>query len=270
MELETLKATDNPELANKLLSEVAETADPVVEATITRPADNEVELPGGYLTFSGEILKTAEVRELNGKDEEALGKATNVARMWQTLLTRAVVSIGGERASESVLDNMLAGDRDALLLGIYRVTYGNEATLQSYCDGCREVKEVNIDINSDIKTKILVDPVADRRFTVHGKKNEYVVNLPTGLVSKALGVNPDLTYAETVTLLLEKTIQLINDQPVMGKNQILNINVVDRKKIVEAIADRNIGPQFDDIVITCPSCEGELVVPISLGALFQF
>ena len=43
-----------------------------IEPTITAPSDNTVELPGGYLNAAGEVIRIAEVREINGKDEEGL------------------------------------------------------------------------------------------------------------------------------------------------------------------------------------------------------
>jgi hypothetical protein len=105
---------------------------------------------------------------------------------------------------------------------------------------------------------------------VRGRKNQYKVTLPTGVTAKLLANNTDLNYAESVTALLEQTVLEINDRPVISKMQIQNLSVTDRKALVEAIDKRNPGPQFRDITVTCPDCENEVQVPISIGTLFRF
>ncbi len=81
------------------------------------PPDGLVHLPGG-LWWDGELLDSAEVRELNGADEVVLAKAAKnatsfVASMIKVLLTRAVVSVGHhEPPSKEILDALLVGDRD--------------------------------------------------------------------------------------------------------------------------------------------------------------
>jgi hypothetical protein len=69
---------------------------------------------------------------------------------------------------------------------------------------------------------------------------------------------------------LEKTVLSIDGSPSLGKFQIQNIGIVDRKGLAEEISKKSPGPVFDDIVVQCPDCDGEVVAPISLGALFRF
>jgi hypothetical protein len=268
MENETLKASDNPQLANQLLNSVAETEQPVEEAQIVPPSDTTVSLPGGYTTLAGEVYRTAEVRELNGKDEEAIARVGGSGKVFSTILSRGVVSVGDLPATEKILDDLLAGDRDALLIGIYKATFGNTAELGAYCQGCKDIKTVALDMTEDIHMKVLADP-SDRRFTVKGRKNEYLVALPTGITQKELASNTDRTYAENLTLLLEQTVLEINGRPVVSKSQVQALGIVDRQLLTEAIAERNPGPQFQEIVVTCPDCESEVQVPISLGTLFR-
>jgi hypothetical protein len=116
-----VSAVNNAALANDLVQKALTETAPVEHNDVTLPSETLVDLPGG-LIFNGEVIKTAEVRELNGRDEEAIGRQGASARIWNTILTRAVVSIGNLPASEDLLDKMLVGDRDALLLGIFRAT----------------------------------------------------------------------------------------------------------------------------------------------------
>jgi hypothetical protein len=267
---QTFNAATNPTLANDLISQATAEQDTTqAKAELQSPSDTLVNLPAGYVTPDGEVIKTAEVRELNGKDEEFLSKTTTLGKGLNTVLSRAVVSIGSEPATEKVLDSLLAGDRDALLIGVFRATFGNTAEIGALCQGCNDVKTIEVDINSDIKTKVLVDP-ADRTFTVEGRKGEFLVTLPTGLVQRELTSNPDRTLAELQTVLLEHCIVEINGAPVVSKQQVLNLGLVDRRNILTEITSRNPGPQFENITVTCPDCEGEVVVPINLGTLFRF
>jgi hypothetical protein len=271
MENNIINATTNPDLANAAAAQaLAEPVAPKQSAKLLPPSDNLVNLPGGLLLPTGEVIKTAEVRELTGKDEEAIGKLTGTGRILNAILNRAVVKIGDKPVTESILDSLLSGDRDTLMLGIYKATFGNTAQFNSYCSGCEETKIVEVNIDEDIKIKTLIDPIGDRTFTVKGKKNEFLVTLPTGLTQKELSTSTNKTNAELSTLLLEQTVLEIDGLSVFGKSQVLNLGIVDRQTIGEELIKRNPGPQINDISVTCPDCDGKVVVPISIGALFRF
>jgi hypothetical protein len=271
MTTNSLNAASNPALANNLVAQA--TAEPETEvqpATITPPSETLVTLPGGYVSSAGEVVKTAEVRELTGKDEEAITRSSSLNKVFPTILSRGVVSVGKEKATEEILDKMLAGDRDALLLGVYKATFGPTATLICWCGGCNDSKEVEVNVDTDITSKLLVDPILDRRFTVLGKEKEFLVQLPTGYTQKEITANADKSMAELQTILLEQTVLEIDNNPVVSKTQIQNLGIMDRRKIGDEIAKRAPGPQFNEVTIDCPDCGGKVVVPITLGALFQF
>jgi hypothetical protein len=270
-ELNTINAGNNPDLANSLVDKaLAETEKPVEPAIVVPPFDNVVTLPSGYIGSDGRLITSVEVRELNGMDEEALSKVDTLIRLWSTVLSRGVVKFGQEQATENILDNLLIGDREALILGVYKATFGNASNVDAYCGGCKEFKTVSIDLNKDIKTKVLLDPIADRTFEVYGRKNKYLVTLPTGVAQKEMGADPNRTDAELKTFLLENCVQEINDQPVISKLQIKGMGIADRTMVVDEIAKRTPGPQFDDFEMDCPDCGGKVVVPVSLGTIFRF
>lgn len=271
MENNIINATTSPDLANAAVTQAL--TEPVVQkepAKLTSPFDTLVTLPGGLLLPTGEVLKTAEVRELTGKDEEAIGKVVGLGRILNTIINRAVVKIGDKPVTESMLDSLLSGDRDTLVLGIYKATFGNTAQFNSYCEGCNDTKVVEVNIDEDVKIKTLLDPIGDRTFTVKGRNSEYLVTLPTGITQKELSTNIDKTSAELSTMLLEQTVLEIDGTSVYGKTQILNLGVMDRQTIAEEIVKRNPGPQLNDISVICPNCNGKVVVPITIGALFRF
>jgi hypothetical protein len=266
----TINAAANPALANELLTKALKEEPKEIAPDIVLPSDTTVNLPGGYVNAAGEVIKTAEVRELNGRDEEAISKATNLGKAIMTILNRGTVKIGDEQAEERLLDQLLIGDRDALLLGILKNTFGKNIEVPAYCNGCTDEKIVQINIDEDIKFKILTDPVNDRIFTVKGKSVDYIVKLPNGIVQKEMINNMDKTSAELTTIILENTVVKIGETPVYTKAQVQTLSVSDRRVIIDEINHRAPGPQFDDVTVTCPSCESEVLVPINLGSLFRF
>ena len=266
----TMSAAANPAMANKAVQDMMAEKPKEVEIRITPPSDTVVTLPGGYITSAGEVTTEAEVRELNGRDEEEISKANTLGKALLTILKRGTVRVGNEPVTEQMLDNLLSGDRDMLLLGIFKATFGNIAHLGGYCGSCAEAKDVDIEIDKDIQIKVLTDALNDRTFVVKGKSLEYTVTLPTGVTQKELMLSADKTVAELNTLLLEQTIIKIGEAPVVSKIQVQNLGLTDRRKIVEEINKRICGPQFNDLTLGCPDCEGEVQVPISLGTLFRF
>lgn len=270
MENNTINAANNPGLANKLIQDaMVEETVPQEPAKIKTPSEVVVHLPGGYISPDGEVYRTAEVRELNGRDEEAIVRATSWAKAMVLILNRATVKVGPVASSEQVLDNVLAADRDAIMVGIYRATFGDDVELGAVCSGCNEVKTVSVDLTEDVKLKVLADPLEDRVFKVSGKNAEYTVKLPEGKVQRELAGSTDKTTSEMDTILLEYCVLEINGKPVLGKSQIQLIGLSDRRAILAEILEKNPGPQFDDITTICPDCGGEVVVPINVGALFR-
>ena len=267
---QTISASANPAMANNLINQAMAEAPVQKEVNIIPPSDTSVTLPGGFINAAGEVVTEAEVKELNGSDEEAIARASTLGKAILVILQRGVVRVGNQKADDKMLDQLLSGDRDMLLLAIFKATFGKTAEHSVFCVGCGDVKQVEIDIDEDNKIKTLADPINDRVFTVTGKKNTFTVQLPTGITQKELMLNSDKTAAELSTLLLENTVLRIDDSPVLSKLQVQNLGLVDRRKINEAINKRLAGPQFDDVKVICPDCEGEVFVPVNFGTLFQF
>jgi hypothetical protein len=270
IETQTLNAATNPALVNKLVAEATKETKQQEKAAIAPPSETVVTLPGGYVTLDGEVITEVEVRELNGRDEEAIARASSSGKVLTTILNRGTVRIGEMDATEEVLDQMYAGDRDAVLLGIYRATFGNEAILDAYCSGCDAYKDLTVDILEDIPMKKLDDPIGSSRFSVKGKKHEYTCAIPTGKTQKELLANGDKTIAELTTILLAGTVREINGRSVLSRNQIQEIGLADRRLIATAVDERSFGPVVNRVEAPCPDCGGKVVAPISLGTLFRF
>lgn len=267
---ETINAAANPDLANKLVEQAVSSAkepEAPKNVEILYPPKLTVELPGGYITPTGELIREATVRELTGRDEEAISRADTVGKSLLAILSRGTVAIGEEPATESLLDQLLVADREAILLGIYKATFGPIAQLTAWFDG--EPKPVEVNLDEEITIKKLDDPVADREFAVVHRNREFLVMLPTGIVQKEMFKNNDKSISELGTMLLENTVVSIDGERVYRKEQVRDLGLSYRAKITEEISKRNPGPQFAPISVTDPESGIEAVVPISLGTLFR-
>ena len=254
------------ELINKFAQKAMEGPEQVVETKA--PSGPEVKLPGGFIE-NGEVISTAEVRELTGVDEEAIAKASTTGKALNVLLQRGLVKIGSREATFADLDNLLSGDRDAILIGIRRITFGDTLDLSIQCGNCGVNQEVEIDISQDIPVKNLDDAVADRTWRVKTKKGYVTVSLPTGITQKKLIENADKTTAEINTMLLAGCVMSVNDEPSMGASTVLSLGMNDRSKIIDEIIARNPGPRLGEVKKMCKACGEFIALPLSLVELFR-
>lgn len=270
-----INAADNPALANQLLEEVnkmvvQEAVGTVPEVVIPSLPETTVSLPGGlYDPFEGTIVKTAEVRELTGADEEAIVKISDPGKALLSILERATVSIGEEASSKEKLGMLLAGDREMLLLAIRKATFGTEVEVQAVCDKCPDLQTFKIDLDKDVEVKTLDDPINDRRFTMKLKAGMAKVNLPSGDVQTKIINATDKNSAELDTLLLTSCVAEINDQPVLSSARIQSLGITDRRDLLEEIAKRNPGPLLSEIKKACGICGQEVNLPLTLAELFR-
>lgn len=255
------------ELVNKFAKQVMK--EPEADIVTRAPSSNEVELPGGLIEPNGEVLKTAEVQELTGADEEAIAKSGSTGKALNVLLQRGVLKIGSRDVRKDDLDNLLSGDRDAILLGIRRVTFGEQLKVYAKCYACATEQETEISLLNDIPVKNLEDPVADRVFEVETKKGVVRVSLPTGATQKRLMENNDKTSAEINTLLLAGCILSVGGTPSMGAATALSLGMADRTKILEELVDRNPGPRLGEVTKACTACGESMELPLRLLDLFR-
>jgi hypothetical protein len=273
--METINPLQNPKLANELAEKAMAEPDAKVQEVETLKAaalpSGEVELLAGhYNPFTGDLYMSAQVRELNGADEEAISKLSNIGSVLLTILSRAVVSIGGEKATSEMLEELLSGDRDLLLLHIRKITFGSTVPVYGSCTYCgSEDQEIVVDLDNDVKIVKLNDPVSDREFVIDCKVGPVEVVFPTGKLQKKMIQNSNKTAAELDTMLLRDCIQSINGVPVMNDSQILNLGLMDRRKILSELIEKNPGPELSDIRKPCGACSKEVIISLSLADLFR-
>lgn len=260
--------TSDPTILESLTKQLDEGAETKIKTVA--PSNSDVTLPGGFITGEGTVVKYAEVRELNGLDEEAISKAGSVGRALVVMLQRGLVSLGMEKANKEDLDRLLSGDRDAILIGIRRVTFGDHLNFSFECPHCQVELDVDVDLANDVPYKELEDPIEGRRFVYTSEKHgDIVVALPTGVTQKKLLENTDKTVAELNTLLLSGCVETINGVASMGATSVLKLGMHDREKIISEIIAKSPGPRLGEVKTTCEACGEDIPLPLSLADLFR-
>ena len=263
----TNQPSTDPSVLEQAIKEVEK---PVVNIKTVPPSNSEVALPGGFINREGALVKYAEVRELNGMDEEAIAKAGSSSRALLVMLQRGLVSIGTEEANKQDLDNLLSGDRDAILIGIRKVTFGNEADFTLTCPHCKTDLDVSVDLETDVPVKELEDPINGRRFEYESKKHGIIkCVLPNGSTQRKLMENTDKTLAELNTILLAGCVESVNGQPSMGASTVLKLGMADREALVAEIIKRNPGPRLGEVSTHCEACGEVIAMPLALTDLFR-
>jgi hypothetical protein len=243
--------------------------EPAVEITTRAPSASEVKLPGGFINSEGDLVTTAEVKELTGADEEAVAKAGTTGKALNILLQRGIVKLGSEEASKDDLDALLSGDRDAILVGIRRVTFGDTISYDVRCLVCGDEHQQDIDLIVDVPTRTIEDAINDRVWEVETKQGTAELTLPTGTLQKKLIENADRTAAEINTILLGGCLLSLGGRPSVGAKTALGLGMADRNNLIDEILKRNPGPRLGEVTKTCKACGEDIPLPLSLVELFR-
>jgi hypothetical protein len=272
---ETISTSDNPELAQQLVQaaiSMSEEEAVTVEQTkpaVTPPPSDEVKLLAGiYNPFNGEVVDTAEIRELNGVDEEALSKISDYGRSLMAILQRGTVKVGEEAATQDVLDGLLSGDREYLILKIRVATFGKDIELTGECPHCETSQTFNIDLEEDVTLHRLED-TSLRSFIVEGKAGEILVEYPDGATQRKLINTTDKTSAELDSILLKNCVTSINGKAVINAEQVKALGMKDRRTILAKLVEKNPGPDLSKLAKNCPGCGLEVPIPLTLADLFR-
>lgn len=232
-----------------------------------------VDLPAGYIT-NGVLFNVAQVRELNGYDEEHMSRVDvqrNVGTYITDLLFLAVVEIGGEKPTKDVVRSLLIGDRDALVLGIRKASYGSHVKFTLTCSSCANLSDVDIDLDEDVPTSKLDDPMT-RRFDVELRNGRASVALLNGAAQEAFSDNLlKRTPAETSSIMLAKSVIDINGQPTYGdENAVRALSSADRATLIDFIFEKQPGPRLGAIPVNCATCGEEYPISLGFPDLFRF
>lgn len=251
----------------QLLAEYATkfTEEPAQTIKTQAPSSSLVKLLAGVMV--NEKLETnLEVRELNGADEEAIAKSGTLGKSLNTILQRGVVKVGETAATDALLDQMVSGDRDLVMLAIRKLTFGPSIDNEMLCPRCGGRSPVHIDLDSDIPTK---EFTGIWEWDVETSLGVVRLGLPKGSAQKKLMDGEDRTSAELSTLLISECIVSVDGLPVVPSRIALSMSIRDRETILQQIVDNTPGPRLLEVTTACKACEEIISTPLSLASLFR-
>lgn len=260
-------------LANDLTKLVMKSMNPA--PTIDDMPDTYVKLPAG-LIVDNDVIQDAEVQELTGEHEELLAKAkntNNAAKYVATLLKCGVVSIGDHPVTQDMLDSLIQGDLDSLLMGVRRATFGDDFEVFGVaCPVCGEANDLTLDLK-DIPVKELEDPSVREFFVELRRGRKAKIQFPTGAVQNEI-FKKQLSVPEMNSITLAACVLSFVDakgveKPSNGLSDVKKLGLADRKTLQDYIYENQPGPRYDQVVAKCHACEGEVPVPLNVGILFR-
>jgi len=234
---------------------------------IAAPESVIVELQRGLLNpVTGQWQTTAEVRELNGKDEEFLAslegnKNITYAMYVGTLVSRATVRIGDTlvKNNKSVIEELITGDRDTLLVAILRATYGPERTFKYPCSACKTSNDVTINIEEDF-------PIQTTTFNL---REPFNVTLKNGEVMKfKLPVGSDnIAMSKGESLISRCVVWKEHKDSLYSEEWAKNLGLQDRNAILSAILGPKVGPKLGEVNTQCATCGADIVINVDWVSL---
>lgn len=264
-------AGENPLAIAEVLAEAGINGEPSDDVPLIEdPAPDTVTLPGG-LVIDGEVYRQATVRELNGEDEEHVSRAVlgNPMRFQQALLERGVVSIGPHEASEELLDRLLTGDRDMLVLGIRRATYGDTQDMDVTCGHCGVESKIRVTFADDVPIRPLPWDTREVEHEIELRSGAAVVQLVTGAMQRYVYGLEGKTASEANTHLFTKCVVSINGEQVNGRLEaVRKLGMQDRTTILHWLRDNQPGPDYTAIKHVCTICGKETPLDLQAEHLF--
>jgi hypothetical protein len=228
---------------------------------------NFIELQRGLLnTTTGIWERVAEVRELNGYDEERIASLENrknitYAEYITEILKMGVVSLGSISNFQSRLDDLAIGDRNSLFLAIVRTTYGRERSFDRTCDSCNKINKITIDLVDDFP---VVVPSFDPTDTLKVELRNGVIHelrIPTAADTLYVGKKAK-TNAEQSTLLLARCSVWKENAPTNPEEWARSLGMVDRNKLIKELISIEMGPTMEEVDVDCVHCGSKITAMI--------
>ena len=228
------------------------------------------EMLAGYKDKDGVIHKEFTLREMTGKDEEAIHKSdvkSNGSKVVSVLLSRCVTRIGtltpkslGKQKWEELIKSLLTGDQDYMLIQLRKMSIGDEIELNHVCP--------NKDCKAKLKTVLSIDelevvPFSGERVIEFELPRGYkdkkgvlhktgTLRLPTGLDREVLTPLAKTNLAKAETVMLTRLCKFDDgayiDDDVMG-----NLSIRDREYLQKLLQEHFFGVKLET-EITCDSC----------------
>ena len=241
------------------------------EPTMPEAEDPTAELPRGVF-YEGAWQTHVEVRELNGMDEERLSKYKVEEDLFNAILALGTERIGSIDFSgmslaerESILDNLLVGERMILFLTVVAATFGDERPVEWICNECESKNVTDLVLSEDFKPKIPED-VQGPFFFTDSKGREIEFRPVTGADVKNISTGMNMG-AKNTTVLSEILLKLDGDHIIDKKDFVQHLGMKDRRALLTKISE--VQPEVSlSVEVPCHSCGKENTLALSWVELF--
>ena len=219
-------------------------------------SEAHVTLPGG-LWVGDACQREAELRPLTGTDEAILlDKGTNLSPAQRTTMqiTSCLIRLGSiDPVTPSIARSLTVGDREALLLHLRRLTFGDKMQCILNCPSptCREKMEIDLKV-SDLLIPPYADTKAVHETTVTQNNATYRVtfHLPTGGDQEEAGTVAMTSPEAAVDLLIRRCVEKVTTE--LGEIAELQLPLVADQLSREMF---ELDPQAElKLDVTCPYC----------------
>ncbi len=231
-----------------------------------------VTLPNG-ITFDGKLYRDAQLRDLNGNDEMVIREFSSGLLPVESitmLLHRCLVKLGPKtKIDVDDVSSLTVGDRDALLLHLRRLAFGERIHSVLACPqtGCGEKMDLELTIG-DILVSFNQHAKEVYEMGLNEKDIAYKIKfrLPTGADQETvvrMGINdPDTASMRLLKLCIQEMMK--NGRKIKSENSL-------PIAVVEALSQRmaEIDPQAEILLkMPCPVCQREFVANFDIGDFF--
>lgn len=229
------------------------------------------EMLAGYKDENGVVHKEFTLREMTGKDEEAIHKTdvkNNGSKVVTVLLTRCVTrigtltpkSVGGRQKWEDIIKSLYTGDQDYMLIQLRKISVGDEVELNHVCPNkdCKaklhtiltldELEILPFDGERDIEFE-LPRGHKDRKGVLH---KTGVMRLPTGLDREILTPLAKTNLAKAETTMLTRLCKF-DDGAYVDDDVMSSLSIRDREYLQKLLREHFFGVKLETEVI-CDSC----------------
>lgn len=223
----------------------------------------------GYRDEEGNLHKTFVYRDMDGEDEEALGKPNvknDAYKIAETMLTRCIMQIGNidkKKVSaeewKNVIKSLAIGDQDIAILRIREEAVGTEIRVSHTCPNCGKSLETVIDTSELRIVEYGGSDTIDFELpkglrTKDGKLAKTgLIRIPDGRDRQMLSDMASKDISKANSLLLVRTIEKLDGVDVITNDTVTKMSIKDRKHLMDIIKDNSFGVDTG-VDITCPNC----------------
>ena len=241
----------------------------VEKNTVTNLADNEFELPVGYVDKEGTLHKTFKLREMTGEVDEAIADKkvrTNAGKIVTETIYGVLESIGTlKRLDRGVVKALSNIDRDYIMLMNYVYSIGETIEWTESCKFCEDKFNVELDAENipakfmthDELRLIKVELANGVTHPETGEKHkEVTLSLPNGYVQEKIFLTMDKNPAEATSTMLAMCTEDIKGLQNWSFDLFKKLTKKDRRVILNAMDKVEAGVELGTSV-ECPSCGAE-------------